>query len=820
LENKGGPLETKKAPALQKSPAAWSRYAKNPWMYVIAMAIIVVVVFSGFLFSDNMLYSSDQIGGLDAKVFMRTSLDVHHQFPFWFSPRLGGMPTIDAMFGDAFYLPSMIMNALLPVHRAIGLKMILHIFLAGLFFFLMLYKGFKIKPSIAFVGGVFYMLNPEFFSHIYPGHDGKMYVISIVPFIVWQLKVLADSPKLLNATLLGLGIGMSLLTSHVQLTYFVLWGLFFYVVFAAVNFLRQKDGVGAFKLVAFFVLAVGIGIAIGFITFFPSFMYVRDAYSVRGVDRGFEYAASWSLHWPELFSLWVPEFGNTLDYYWGGNPFKLNSEYAGGIVLLLSGLAVVWKPKPWRFFWAGVAAFAALYSMGAHTPVFHICYAIVPGVKKFRACSMIMFWFSFSTILLALLFLKDLASGGFAEITEKTKKQWTKGLLIAMAAIAGITLMFSLKDFISGLLPFIATMDSQKRPAFDANFSRNFVPMLWLWFFFAVGTLGMVLAVLHGKMKPSVVIGVLFIIGVVDVLRVDAQFIKTINPQPYFYSEPVLQKLKAEMASAPFRVFTLPGTLPQNGEGIHGLEGVGEFHDNELRWYREWRGDQQDRNYFDRMLGFTKEGQPYLKAEEIDKGNAFLDIANVKYLLARNGSELVSVENRNALGRVSFAPGYVVMDSSKIIQALLNGGYDYRSTVALMAEPSQKPAYSAPFSAAMPGAFTAAWQKYTPNRRIVKVTAPAEGFLRLSEVYYPAWKVSIDGKQVPVYRADLSWMAVFLPKGDHVVEMDARSLFFGKAALVTFPVLLLLLLYWGVMAAVSVGKRTKTGALSGQLPGK
>ena len=33
------------------------------------------------------------------------------------------------------------------------------------------------------------------------------------------------------------------------------------------------------------------------------------------------------------------------------------------------------------------------------------------------------------------------------------------------------------------------------------------------------------------------------------------------------------------------------------------------------------------------MLGFTKEGQAYLKAEEIDKGNAFLDIANVKYLL-------------------------------------------------------------------------------------------------------------------------------------------------------------------------------------------
>ena len=801
-------METKKAPALQKSTTAWSRYAKNPWMYVIAMAIIVIVVFSGFLFSDNMLYSSDQIGGLDAKVFMRTSLIEHHQFPFWFSPRLGGMPTIDAMFGDAFYLPSMIMNVLLPVHRAIGLKMILHIFLAGLFFFLMLYKGFRISAPIAFIGGVFYMLNPEFFSHIYPGHDGKMYVISLVPFIVWQLKVLADAPKLLSATLLGLGIGMALLTSHVQLTYFVLWGLFFYVVFAAVNFLQRKDKAGAFKLVGFFSLAVGIGLAIGFISFFPSYMYVRDAFSVRGVDRGFEYAASWSLHWPEFFSLWVPEFGNTLDYYWGGNPFKLNSEYAGAIVLILAVLAVAWKPKPWRFFWAGLASFAVLYSMGVHTPVFHICYAIVPGVKKFRACSMIMFWFSFGTILLALLFLKDLASGGFADSTEKKKKQWTKGLLIAMAAVAGITLMFSMKDFISGLLPFIATMDSQKRPAFDANFSRNFVPMLWLWFFFAVGTLCMVLAVLHGKMKPSVVISILFAIGLIDVLRVDALFIKIIDPRPYFYTEPALAKLKGEMKKEPFRVFTLPGTLSQNGEGVQGLEGVGGFHDNELRWYREFRGDQQDRNYFDRMLGFTKEGQAYLKAEEIDKGNAFLDIANVKYLLVRNGSDLVSLENRNALGRVSFAPGYVVMDSSKIIPALMNNGYDYRSTVALMAEPSQKPAAAMPFAALEQGGFTAAWQKYTPNKRMVKVTVPADGFLRLSEVYYPAWKVLIDGKPVPVYRADLSWMAVFITKGEHVVEMDARSLYFGKAALVTFPVALLLLLYWGVLMVL----RRKAGA--------
>ena len=375
-------MEKTNVPVDKKSNSPWSKYAQKSWMYVAALALIVIVIFSGFLFSDKMLFCSDQLSGLDSRVFFRNSVIVHHQFPFWLSPRLGGMPTIDALFGDAFYIPSMIMNVIFPVHRAIGLKMILHVFLAGLFFFLMLRRGFKVPAPLAFIGAVFYMLNPEFFSHIYPGHDGKMYVIAWLPFTVWRLKALADKASFLNASLCGLGIGISLLTSHIQMTYFVLWGLFFYGVFFAVRKALRRDNGTALRFGAYFCLAVVIGLAIGFIQLYPSLMYVRDAFSVRGMDRGFDYAASWSLHWPEFFSLWVPEFGNTLDYYWGGNAFKLNSEYAGGIVLLLAIIAVVWKSRPWRWFWLGVAAFSVLYALGAHTPVFRIAYAIVPGVKN------------------------------------------------------------------------------------------------------------------------------------------------------------------------------------------------------------------------------------------------------------------------------------------------------------------------------------------------------------------------------------------------------------------------------------------------------
>ena len=91
------------------------------------------------------------------------------------------------------------------------------------------------------------------------------------------------------------------------------------------------------------------------------------------------------------------------------------------------------------------------------------------------------------------------------------------------------------------------------------------------------------------------------------------------------------------MAQVPFRCFSIAGALRRTPE-IHGLEGVGGFHDNELRWYREFRGDQRDRNYYDNLVGQTGDGQAYLISENLGNGNNFLNLANAKYYLIRQGS--------------------------------------------------------------------------------------------------------------------------------------------------------------------------------------
>ncbi|NIP60974.1 MAG: hypothetical protein GWM92_21130, partial [Gemmatimonadetes bacterium] len=115
------------------------------------------------------------------------------------------------------------------------------------------------------------------------------------------------------------------------------------------------------------------------------------------------------LHPEEIVSLVVPEFvgsdvaeegwaGNT---YWGRNPFKLNHEYAGLVVLVLAALSFLGAPRRGlRWFLAGLGAVALLHALGAHTPVWRLLYEVVPGVRLFRAPSMAAFLFGFAAVTL------------------------------------------------------------------------------------------------------------------------------------------------------------------------------------------------------------------------------------------------------------------------------------------------------------------------------------------------------------------------------------------------------------------------------------
>jgi len=819
-----------------------------------ALFLITVLFFSPFIFSDKMMVSSDQLSNIDIKELSRVSMMRDGQIPSWFSTRLGGMPTIDAMFGDVLYPPSMLVRIFSPAYRSFGFVMVLHVFLAGLFFFAMLHRSFGVTRLAAFAGALFYMLSPQFVSHVNPGHDGKMIVIAWLPYVVWRLRSLLSLPSLRNAALMAIGVAMMVLSPHVQMTYFVLMGVFLYwvadIVKVVVDKGEKKSIVGK---AAYFWIAVFMGMGASFVIFYPSYMFVREAFSVRGVDRGFEFATSWSMNWAEFFSLWVHEFGNALEYYWGKNYFKLNTEYAGAIPLLLAVLAVVSKPKSyWRLFWAGIAVLAVLYSMGANTPFFTMAYYLVPGVKRFRAPSMMMFWFTFSTALMAVFFIKDLLSKRF-DIYGKQQHKWTVGLYAALGCVTLIAVLFSVESFATGFAA--SMMGSGDAPrVFKANFTQKFVPNLWLWWLFTAVTLGMLLAVVKGKLNAGVLVYSLIIMSMIDMIKVDKQFFSVGNPQQYFYDkdkDPTLKELSAEFAKAPFRVFSLPRTYPiqQNQEGVYGLEGVSGFHDNELNTYRAFR-DDGDAHYIADIAEISRDGQMRLSVAKIAGKTPFLDLADVDYLLMASGKGTINkIKNPTSLGRLSYAHDFVVLPESSIVNALNVGYYDYRTTVALTEDPelpftraekdvgnvvdtintNQQNAGTVDTSNAgnvsnvnndnqQAGNTKAVnnntvkqlkveWKKYTPNQRIAAITMPDDGFLRISEVYYPGWHIKANGTDVKYYRSDKTWMSVPLKAGGYEIIMEPKSLYLGLASKVSAVFTLIIV---GILAYGFVRKRQRT----------
>ena len=58
----------------------------------------------------------------------------------------------------------------------------------------------------------------------------------------------------------------------------------------------------------------------------------------------------------------------------------------------------------------------------------------------------------------------------------------------------------------------------------------------------------------------------------------------------------------------------------------------------------------------------------------------------------------------------------------------------------------------------------------TPLKMTLELNVSENGWLMISETWYPGWKADIDGKNVPVYRADLLFRAVYVESGIHSIE--------------------------------------------------
>jgi len=86
---------------------------------------------------------------------------------------------------------------------------------------------------------------------------------------------------------------------------------------------------------------------------------------------------------------------------------------------------------------------------------------------------------------------------------------------------------------------------------------------------------------------------------------------------------------------------------------------------------------------------------------------------------------------------------------------------------------------------------------YTPNKIVINTSANENMLLFISDNYYPGWKVSVDGESGKIYRADYSFRAVPVMKGDHEIIFSYYPKYFDlglKISLISLILSVLLLI--------------------------
>ncbi len=98
----------------------------------------------------------------------------------------------------------------------------------------------------------------------------------------------------------------------------------------------------------------------------------------------------------------------------------------------------------------------------------------------------------------------------------------------------------------------------------------------------------------------------------------------------------------------------------------------------------------------------------------------------------------------------------------------------------------------------------------TNSHTIIKAASNIDAYLVILDSFYPGWKASIDGKPSDIYRTNYNFRGMFLPKGDHTIELTyaPKSLKYG---LITSLAALLLILFLLVQPSRKLLRSKKAG---------
>ena len=270
------------------------------------------------------------------------------------------------MHGDIFY-PTFLLRMIMPTDMAMTWEFPIHLFLCGLFTYLFL-RAWSFGFYGALVGGLAYMLGGSIAGYASTGHDGKLFVSTMLPLALLLLTRGIRDGRIWAWGALAITIGLAVLSPHPQLLQYLLLAA---GAFALVRRVRRPSRATASCRATSRSSGwrsppapSALGMLIGAIQYWPA-LFEYKPWSPRAGGHDYATATSYSFPIEETLNAYWPQFSGILDNYWGRNGIHLHSDYFGVIVLMLFGAAFGQTGhKTFRRFWLGTGLVALLWAFG------------------------------------------------------------------------------------------------------------------------------------------------------------------------------------------------------------------------------------------------------------------------------------------------------------------------------------------------------------------------------------------------------------------------------------------------------------------------
>lgn len=702
------------------------------------------------------------------------------RFPLWNPYEFLGMPFLASLQSGLFY-PTSWFCAFLPTGLGVNIGLMAGLYLSALFTYLWC-RRLGLSPPAAVTAGATYAFGAPQLLRIFEGHWSFLASMTWIPALFLCAESLLRSRRLpLVLACGGVAVAMQLFGGNPQ---YALYGGIALVLYFLIRLIQERpEPRRLLRLLIGFGGMYALGVVLSAAQMVPALEFLGR--SSRQGQLSLAWISQYSLVPESLVTLFVPDaFGSDITAeYWGRFNLWEMSAYVGIVPL---GAALLGLFSGRRRIVAPVGALAVLMlllALGRYTPLQAMLYRAVPGFDLFRVWARFLCPFSLMVAVLAAVGVQtvldrasDSARGHGRPLRIGlivTAIPAALMLLLGLALLHGGALAFDVwSRFMKSVIEFAA---DQRLYLGVTAITREFVAAAMndagLSLLRSGMLLGGVVAVgwmaLRSRGRRAHLAGVLVVLLALDVWTFGRRYMQTFDPNETGFTTDAAGFLND--VEQPFRYsrngdFRFP-VADGMRHGFTCLEGIQPNAPRRFRdvfWAFQGRPPDTQTTFYMiynttplfRMLNlrFTVQqpDRPPLKAPGLIAGVYEDDRVRIDELPA-------------PLPRAWLVHrAYVEPDEERTLARLLRLN---ARTTALLTEPLESDLVMPGEPEAMPRV-----TDLTSNCVRIETEPKADALLVMSDLHYPGWEAKLDGRPVPVLRANYLMRAVRVPAGPHVVE--------------------------------------------------